>query len=112
VENNHGVCNSTTDGEADEKTCFMDMACSTADVSAFCRAVAARVIPNGFWGGASNKRTIMYWIDQFVSIRRFESLTLHQVTQKIEVSIPPMFAQIRAHLFVDFEFSLAPDTWS
>jgi telomerase reverse transcriptase len=61
------------------------MACSTADVSAFCRAVVARVIPNGFWGDEDNKHIIMSWIGQFVSLRRFESLTLHQVTQKIQV---------------------------
>ena len=29
----------------------------------------------------------MYWIDQFVALRRFESLTLHQVTQKVHVRL-------------------------
>jgi telomerase reverse transcriptase len=48
-------------------------------------AVVARVIPQAFWGDDSNKRIIMYWIDQFVSLRRFESLTLHQVMQKMQV---------------------------
>jgi telomerase reverse transcriptase len=71
-----------------EQTCFTDMACSTADVSAFCRAVVAKVLPNGFWGDDSNKRVIMYWIDQFIALRRFESLNLHQVTQKIQVCWP------------------------
>jgi hypothetical protein len=77
-----------TDKTADstaEQTRFTDLACSTADVSAFCRAVVARVIPNAFWGHDSNKQIIMSWIDQFVSLRRFESLTLHQITQKIQV---------------------------
>jgi telomerase reverse transcriptase len=69
-----------------EQTCFTDMACSTADVSAFCRAVVTKVIPHGIWGDESNKRTIMYWIDQFIALRRFESLTLHQVTQKVQVN--------------------------
>jgi hypothetical protein len=27
----------------------------------------------------------MYWIDQFISLRRFESFTLHQVTQQLQV---------------------------
>jgi len=45
----------------------------------------AKVIPRGFWGDDDNRRTIMYWIDQFISLRRFESLTLHQVTQNIQV---------------------------
>ncbi|KAF2831905.1 hypothetical protein CC86DRAFT_82738 [Ophiobolus disseminans] len=68
----------------DAEQCFTDMACSTADVSAFCRATVAKVIPNGFWGDDNNKRIIMYWIDQFISLRRFESLTLHQVTQNVQ----------------------------
>ncbi|KAF2112365.1 hypothetical protein BDV96DRAFT_159642 [Lophiotrema nucula] len=42
-----------------EQTCFTDMACPAAHVSAFCRAVIARVIPNGFWGNDQNKRIIM-----------------------------------------------------
>jgi telomerase reverse transcriptase len=62
------------------------MACSTAHVSAFCRAVTAKVIPLDFLGDHSNTRVLMYWIDQFVSLRRFETLTLHQVLQKLEVS--------------------------
>jgi telomerase reverse transcriptase len=68
-----------------EDTCFTDLACSTAHVSAFCRAVISKVIPNDFWGAETNKHMILYWIDQFVLLRRFESLTLHQVTQKLQV---------------------------
>lgn len=68
-----------------EQTCFTDMACPTAHVSAFCRAVISKVIPHGFWGCDHNRRIIMYWIDQFVCLRRFESLSLHQVTQKLQV---------------------------
>lgn len=64
------------------------MACPTAHVSAFCRAVLANVVPNAFWGTDGNKRVIMYWIDHFISLRRFESLTLHQVTENIQVGRP------------------------
>jgi hypothetical protein len=78
-----------TNEDVDEQLCFTDMACSTADVSAFCRAVVAKVIPNAFLGDDSNKRIIMYWIDQFISLRRFESLNLHQVTQKLQVIADP-----------------------
>lgn len=72
-----------------EDTCFTDMACPTAHVSAFCRAVIAKVIPNDFWGEEDNKRMMMYWIDQFLCLRRFESLTLHQTTQKLQVGLVP-----------------------
>lgn len=68
-----------------EQTCFTDLACPTAHVSAFCRAVIAKVIPHGFWGSDHNRRIITYWIDQFVCLRRFENLNLHQVTQKLQV---------------------------
>lgn len=79
------------DGVAASKTrsiqqvSFVDMACPTAHVSAFCRAIISKVIPEAFWGGDHNKHIVMYWVDQFVNVRRFESFTLHQVTQKIQV---------------------------
>jgi telomerase reverse transcriptase len=68
-----------------EEACFTDMACPTAHVSAFCRAVVAKVVPKRFWGGDDNKGTIMHYIDQFIHLRKFETLTLHQVTQKLRV---------------------------
>jgi telomerase reverse transcriptase len=80
--------NAVTKHRTIQQTTFTDMACPTAHVSAFCRAVISRVIPDGFWGSDDNKRTIMYWVDQFVDLRRFESLTLHQVTQNIQVYTP------------------------
>lgn len=70
-----------------EQTCFTEMACPTAHVSAFCRIVTRKVIPRHFWGGDSNERIIMQWIDQLVELRRFESLTLHQVTQRLQVRL-------------------------
>lgn len=75
------------EGRPIQQTSFTDMACPTAQVSAFCRAVIRKVIPKGFWGDNRNERTLMYWVDQFVDLRRFESLTLHQVTQKIQVCL-------------------------
>ncbi|KNG48986.1 telomerase reverse transcriptase [Stemphylium lycopersici] len=68
---------------------FVDMACPTAHVSAFCRAIISKVIPEAFWGSGHNKDIVMYWVDQFLNVRRFESFTLHQVTQKIRVSTIP-----------------------
>ncbi|KAI1518837.1 telomerase reverse transcriptase [Pyrenophora tritici-repentis] len=69
-----------------QQTSFTDMASPTAHVSAFCRAVISKVIPKGFWGDDHNQRALMYWVDQFVDLRRFESLTLHRVTQKIHIT--------------------------
>ncbi|KAJ4338970.1 Telomerase reverse transcriptase [Ascochyta clinopodiicola] len=74
------------DEQPSSEACFTDMACPTANVSAFCRAIVSKVIPKRFWGDDNNKRTIMHYIDQFVSLRKFETLTLHQVTQKLQIT--------------------------
>lgn len=68
------------------------MACPTANVSAFCRAVVANVVPRQIWGDDDNRRTVMHYIDQFVSLRKFETLTLHEVTQKLQVCTRPFLA--------------------
>lgn len=73
------------------------MACPTAHVSAFCRAVVSKVIPKRFLGDEDNRRTIMHYIDQFVSLRKFETLTLHEVTQKLQVCT----TRILAHSFTE-----------
>ncbi|CAN9372830.1 unnamed protein product [Alternaria alternata] len=62
------------------------LACPAAHVSAFCRAVISKVIPEGFWGNEHNKSNLMYWVDQFIELRRFESVNLHQVTQNIQIT--------------------------
>lgn len=72
---------------------FTELACPTAHVSAFCRAVVAKVIPKRLWGDDDNKRTILRYVDQFVSLRRFETLSLHQVTQKLQVRSINVLAQ-------------------
>ena len=66
--------------------------CATthAQVSAFCRSVVCHLLPDHFWGvghaGKQNKREIMKQVDQFICLRRFESLSLHAVLQKVKVS--------------------------
>ncbi|CAG5183403.1 uncharacterized protein ALTATR162_LOCUS10563 [Alternaria atra] len=79
-------CQPTAGARTVQQTCFTDLACPAAHVSAFCRAVISKVVPEGFWGNEQNKRTLMYWVDQFIDLRRFESLNLHQVTQNIQIT--------------------------
>ncbi|KAI9871385.1 MAG: hypothetical protein M1830_002966, partial [Pleopsidium flavum] len=70
---------------------IMDSATSAGDVSAFCRAVVSKIIPDDFWGSsnACNKELLMRNIDRFVHLRRFESLSLHEVVQGMKIgSIP------------------------
>ena len=65
------------------------LATPLSDVSAFCQAVLSNLIPNRFWGegkqGQENKTVIMRNIDSFVRLRRFESLSLHTVSQGLKV---------------------------
>ena len=65
------------------------LATPPSDVSAFCQAVLSNLIPNRFWGegkqGQENKTVIMRNIDSFVRLRRFESLSLHTVSQGLKV---------------------------
>ncbi|KAI9697650.1 MAG: hypothetical protein M1836_004600 [Candelina mexicana] len=74
-----------------EKRSLMDFASPSADVSAFCRAVVSNVFPDEFWGlndtGEENKRMILRNVDRFVYLRRFESLSLHEVMQSIKIKV-------------------------
>ena len=66
-----------------------DNSTSHAGVSAFCRAVLLKLIPKKLWGKGSggqwNLRRIMHQVDRFIRLRRFESLSLHDVLQGIKV---------------------------
>ncbi|USW57953.1 Putative telomerase ribonucleoprotein complex - RNA-binding protein [Septoria linicola] len=66
-------------------------ACTMSQVSAFCRAVVVKVFPKEFWGvgdvGAMNRRTVLTNVDRFVHLRRFETLSLHDVLQKMALDI-------------------------
>jgi len=60
-----------------------------ANVSAFCRTVFERVFPTEFWGlgldGETNMRTVSRNIDEFIRLRKGESLTLHDVLQDVQI---------------------------
>ena len=68
---------------------FTKFAAPHSEVSSFCRAVLSQVIPAEFWGdgmdGLKNKSLIMKRIDQFVHLRKFETLSLHNIFQGIKV---------------------------
>lgn len=67
-----------------------ELATPTSHVSAFCQAVLAKIIPNEYWGvGESqsyNKRLILKKVDHFIKLRRFESMSLHEVSDGLKVS--------------------------
>lgn len=74
------------------KTRMMDYATPVSSVSAFCRAVVQKLIPPTFYGvgadGLANRRIVLKHIDQFIKMRRFESLSLHEVCKGMKVGLP------------------------
>jgi hypothetical protein len=76
-------------GSSKQKNCFIDYATPSSSVSAFCRAVLTKVIPNAFFGvgqgGRDNRRLIMKQIDRFIRLSRYESLSLHEVCEGLKV---------------------------
>lgn len=68
---------------------LMDRATPAAEVSAFCRAVMLKLIPDQFWGTGEaqrhNKSIFLRNVDKFIMMRRFESLSLHEAVQGIKV---------------------------
>lgn len=71
------------------KTSLPDYATPSASVSAFCRAVLQKLIPPQFYGvgqdGVRNRKIILKHVDRFIRMRRFESLSLHEVCKGLKV---------------------------
>lgn len=85
-ENEHPVAlaqRATTDRQT------LQWATPSPQVSAFCRATVSHIFPVHLWGhaeaGRANKAIIMRLVDRFVTLRRYESLTLHDALQSIQV---------------------------
>ncbi|KAK3699518.1 Telomerase reverse transcriptase [Vermiconidia calcicola] len=85
----HHYCPSPSISKSGGQGGSIAQASPTAQVSAFCRSVVSRVFPNDFWGigesGLPNKKNLMQSIDKFVRLRRYESLTLHDVMQNVRI---------------------------
>ena len=81
----------TPSAKADaEKLPLIEYATPPSDVSALCRAVISRIIPKDFWGQHEDRQhniaMILDKVDEFICLRRFESLTLHAVIQDLKVT--------------------------
>jgi Telomerase ribonucleoprotein complex - RNA binding domain len=72
------------------KQSMLDHSTPTSMVSAFCRAVLSRLLPSEFWGTSDtrtkNEKVFLQNVDRFINLRRFESLSLHEVSQGLKVS--------------------------
>ncbi|GAB7359408.1 hypothetical protein MBLNU230_g6057t1 [Neophaeotheca triangularis] len=86
---NH-YCSKPTHDQADDQASCLSMASTSAQVSAFCRAVVAKVFPKRLWGdgvlGDGNQRKVLDRVHQFVKYRRYETTSLHAVLQDIKVN--------------------------
>jgi telomerase reverse transcriptase len=69
---------------------LVELATPSFQVSSFCRAVLSKIIPDSFWGDENvrkhNKSTVMGSVDHFIRLRRFETMSLHEITQDLKVS--------------------------
>ena len=76
---------------ADAKQSITDLATPQACVSAFCRAVICKAVPDDFWGeaenGKDNKELILHKVDRFIKLRKYDPMSLHEVSQGIKASV-------------------------
>lgn len=73
----------------DKEQPLTDLATPPAKVSAFCQIVLSRILPNEFFGdgstGQQNKDLMLKKVHQFILLRRFEGIPLHEVMQGMKV---------------------------
>ncbi|KUI62081.1 Telomerase reverse transcriptase [Cytospora mali] len=73
-----------------EYTSLTELAIPISRVSAFCQAVLTNIIPQEFWGDgdvqAHNSETFLKKVDSFVKLRRFETISLHEVMQGLKIT--------------------------
>ncbi|KAK0344893.1 Telomerase reverse transcriptase [Friedmanniomyces endolithicus] len=81
-------CPRRVSGQAAESSSIRN-ASTPVEVSAFCRAVVLHVFPNALWGstaaGAHNRTLLLRKVDQFVRLRRYETMSVHDVLQGVKI---------------------------
>ncbi|KAK8126658.1 RNA-directed DNA polymerase [Apiospora kogelbergensis] len=65
---------------------LIELSTPVSQVSAFCQSVLSKLIPDEFWATEHNKGVVMKKIDQFIHLRRFEGMYLHEVVQGIKIT--------------------------
>lgn len=69
---------------------LVDLATPVSSVSAFCQTILSKIIPNEFWGQGSiqehNKSLFLKRVHEFICLRRFESMCLHQLMQGMKIT--------------------------
>lgn len=66
-----------------------ELATPISQVSAFCQAALSKIIPHEFWGHGDvqthNRGKLLKTVDRFIKLRRFETMSLHEVMQGLKV---------------------------
>ncbi|KAJ1301223.1 hypothetical protein OPQ81_003632 [Rhizoctonia solani] len=65
---------------------FVEFACSHHEVLRYVKTVVDEVIPHAFWGSNTNRKIIDEHIHTIITQRRFETVTLHQLVQKLRIA--------------------------
>ncbi|KAF8752305.1 Telomerase reverse transcriptase [Rhizoctonia solani] len=65
---------------------FVEFACSHHEVLRYINTVVDEVIPHAFWGSNANRRIIHEHIETIITQRRFETVTLHQLIQRLRLA--------------------------
>ncbi|CAE6476735.1 unnamed protein product [Rhizoctonia solani] len=65
---------------------FVEFACSHHEVLRYINTVVDEVIPHAFWGSNANRRIIHEHIKTIITQRRFETVTLHQLIQRLRLA--------------------------
>ncbi|KAL1956097.1 hypothetical protein VTO42DRAFT_7616 [Malbranchea cinnamomea] len=75
------------------KCSMVEFATPVSSVSAFCRAVMKKLIPNELFGCGDdkdhNRDNILRYVDVFIRLGRYESLSLHEVSQGLKITSIP-----------------------
>ncbi|KAG5926155.1 hypothetical protein E4U42_003572 [Claviceps africana] len=89
-ESHAGESGSLYQHDGDKPGSFVDLATSQSQVSSFCQAVLSRIVPNDFWGQGQtmihNKTAVLRQVNCFVRLRRFESISLHEIIQGLRIA--------------------------
>lgn len=79
----------TATQEPPKYSSLTELATPVSKVSAFCQAILTKIIPHEFWGKEAvqthNLTTFMKNVDRFVKLRRFETMSLHELMRGLKV---------------------------
>ncbi|KAK8050638.1 RNA-directed DNA polymerase [Apiospora phragmitis] len=69
---------------------LVELSSPVSQVSAFCQSVLSKIVPDEFWGVGPaqehNKRVAMKMVGQFIYLRRFEGMYLHEVMRGMKIT--------------------------